>query len=159
MCVWRVGGGAKAVWGCCLLRSLITALFTYRLFHHDRSRRRLTTPLRFLPPSRGGSPAGTTGNPKGVLYSHRSTVLHSFVVTAKDGIALGEADDLLVVVPLFHANAWGIPYASAMAGSRLVFPGPFLDGPNVYKMLSEERISLTFGVPYDRPMRFDFVWL
>ncbi|MGO4843468.1 AMP-binding protein, partial [Rhizobiaceae sp. 2RAB30] len=68
--------------------------------------------------------SGTTGNPKGVLYSHRSTLLHSFMVCTVDGFRLSSADSVLLVVPLFHVNAWGIPYAAAMCGAKLVLPGP-----------------------------------
>ena len=72
--------------------------------------------------------SGTTGNPKGVLYSHRSTLLHSWTACAADGLALSARDSVLLVVPLFHVNAWGVPYAGAMCGAKLVLPGPALDG-------------------------------
>ncbi|MGB9110068.1 MAG: AMP-binding protein, partial [Telluria sp.] len=72
--------------------------------------------------------SGTTGNPKGVLYSHRSSVLHAFAACAADGLAVARADTVLPVVPMFHVNAWGIPYAGAMCGAKLVFPGPRMDG-------------------------------
>ena len=72
--------------------------------------------------------SGTTGNPKGVLYSHRSTVLHAFCATAADGMALTSRDTVLLATPLFHVNAWGMPYAAAMAGAKLVLPGSALDG-------------------------------
>jgi acyl-CoA synthetase (AMP-forming)/AMP-acid ligase II len=68
--------------------------------------------------------SGTTGNPKGVLYSHRSTLLHSFLACSSDGLALSSADSVLLAVPLFHVNAWGIPYAAAMCGAKIVLPGP-----------------------------------
>lgn len=91
--------------------------------------------------------SGTTGNPKGVLYSHRSSVLHSFMVCTVDGLALSSADTTLLVVPLFHVNAWGMPYASAMCGANLALPGPKLDGESVYKLATAEKCTFTLGVP------------
>jgi len=91
--------------------------------------------------------SGTTGNPKGVLYSHRSTVLHSFAVCSADGLALSSRDSALIIVPLFHANGWGIPYAAAMCGAKLVLPGPALDGESVCNLLTAERCNLSLGVP------------
>lgn len=91
--------------------------------------------------------SGTTGNPKGVLYSHRSSVLHSFLVTQTDGLHLSAADTTLLVVPLFHVNAWGLPYASAMCGAKLVLPGPKLDGKSIYDLAVAERCTFTLGVP------------
>lgn len=91
--------------------------------------------------------SGTTGNPKGVLYSHRSTVLHTFTVCASDGLALSARDSVLLVVPLFHVNAWGVPYAAAMCGAKLVLPGPGLSGENIYRLLKEERCNFSLGVP------------
>jgi fatty-acyl-CoA synthase len=91
--------------------------------------------------------SGTTGNPKGVLYSHRSCVLHSWAACTVDGMSLSSNDAVLLVVPMFHVNAWGMPYAGAMCGARLVMPGPLLDGRNVYELLREERITLAMGVP------------
>jgi len=91
--------------------------------------------------------SGTTGNPKGVLYSHRSTVLHSFAVCAADGIALSARDSALLVVPMFHVNAWGTPYAGAMSGAKLVMPGPNLDGKSVYELMRDERVTVALGVP------------
>lgn len=91
--------------------------------------------------------SGTTGNPKGVLYSHRSCVLHSWSVCTGDGLDLCSADTALLVVPMFHVNAWGMPYAGAMCGARLVLPGPALDGRSVYELLREERVTLAMGVP------------
>lgn len=91
--------------------------------------------------------SGTTGNPKGVLYSHRSTVLHSYAVCQRDGLNLGSADSALVIVPLFHANAWGVPYGAAMCGAKLVFPGPALDGKSVYELLRDEKCNFSLGVP------------
>ncbi|MFN4275398.1 MAG: 3-(methylthio)propionyl-CoA ligase [Ferrovibrio sp.] len=91
--------------------------------------------------------SGTTGNPKGVLYSHRSTVLHSYAVCQRDGLNLGSADSALVIVPLFHANAWGVPYGACMSGAKLVFPGPVLDGKSVYDLLRDEKCNFSLGVP------------
>ena len=91
--------------------------------------------------------SGTTGNPKGVLYSHRSTVLHSFAVCSADGLGLSSQDSALVIVPLFHANAWGVPYAAAMCGAKLVLPGPMLDGASVCQLLQNERCNFSMGVP------------
>ncbi len=91
--------------------------------------------------------SGTTGEPKGVLYSHRSTLLHSFAIALPDLFNLGEHQTVLPVVPMFHVNAWGIPYAAAMTGTRLVMPGPKLDGESVYELLESERVTMTAGVP------------
>ena len=91
--------------------------------------------------------SGTTGNPKGVLYSHRSTVLHSFAACSTDGLALSARDSVLLIVPLFHVNAWGVPYAAAMCGAKLVLPGPTLDGANIYRLLAEEECNFSLGVP------------
>jgi acyl-CoA synthetase (AMP-forming)/AMP-acid ligase II len=91
--------------------------------------------------------SGTTGNPKGVLYSHRSTVLHSFIACQADGLQLSRADTTLLVVPLFHVNAWGIPYASAMCGANLVLPGPQLDGKTLFELAVTEKCTFSLGVP------------
>jgi acyl-CoA synthetase (AMP-forming)/AMP-acid ligase II len=91
--------------------------------------------------------SGTTGNPKGVLYSHRSTVLHSFAACAADGLGLSARDSVLLVVPLFHVNAWGVPYAGAMCGAKLVLPGPNLGGEAIYRLLRDERCNFSLGVP------------
>jgi fatty-acyl-CoA synthase len=91
--------------------------------------------------------SGTTGNPKGVLYSHRSAVLHAMAVCGADGLAISGADTALVVVPMFHVNAWGMPYAGALSGARLVFPGPNLDGASVYQLMRDEAVTVALGVP------------
>jgi len=91
--------------------------------------------------------SGTTGNPKGVLYSHRSSVLHAFMACAADCVGLSAFDSTLVVVPMFHANAWGVVYAGAMCGAKLVFPGPALDGKSIYELLESEHVTLALGVP------------
>ncbi len=91
--------------------------------------------------------SGTTGNPKGVLYSHRSTVLHSFASNTPDCIGFSARDVVLPVVPMFHVNAWGSPYACAMVGARLVMPGPGLDGASLVKLIDTYRVNIALGVP------------
>ena len=91
--------------------------------------------------------SGTTGNPKGVLYSHRSTVLHAFGACATDSFALSARDAILVVVPLFHANAWGVPFAAALCGAKLVLPGPKLDPESIYTLLEQESCTGACGIP------------
>ncbi|MFM0519895.1 MULTISPECIES: 3-(methylthio)propionyl-CoA ligase [Caballeronia] len=91
--------------------------------------------------------SGTTGNPKGVLYSHRSTILHTFAVSLPDTLSLSAHDCLLPVVPMFHVNAWGIPYAAAMNGCKLVLPGPKLDGASLYELIEGEGVTCSAGVP------------
>ncbi len=91
--------------------------------------------------------SGTTGNPKGALYSHRSTVLHSYCITQAEGIGITSREVILPVVPMFHVNAWGIPYGAAMSGAKLVFPGPLLDGASVFEMMDNEGVTLAAGVP------------
>lgn len=91
--------------------------------------------------------SGTTGNPKGVLYNHRSTLLHSFALCGGDWLCLRSRDAVLPVVPMFHANAWGIPYAAAMAGAKLVLPGPRLDGGSLCELFAQEGVTITAGVP------------
>ena len=91
--------------------------------------------------------SGTTGNPKGVLYSHRSTVLHSMTTAMPDTLNLSARDTILPVVPMFHVNAWGIPYSAAMVGAKLVLPGPALDGASLAKLIDQECVSIALGVP------------
>jgi acyl-CoA synthetase (AMP-forming)/AMP-acid ligase II len=91
--------------------------------------------------------SGTTGNPKGVLYSHRSTVLHSWSACMLDTIGLSSRDVILPVVPMFHANAWGITYSAAMCGAKLVLPGAGMDGANLYELLDTEQVTVSAGVP------------
>ena len=91
--------------------------------------------------------SGTTGNPKGVLYSHRSTVLHSMGGNQPDGIAISARDCVLPVVPMFHVNAWGVPYIAAANGCKLVLPGPGLDGPSLVNLIDSEQVTLALGVP------------
>lgn len=92
--------------------------------------------------------SGTTGDPKGVLYSHRSTVIHAYASVAPDVMNLSNRDCVLPVVPLFHVNAWGIPYSALMTGAKLVFPGPKMgDGESLYGLLESEGVTLALGVP------------
>ena len=91
--------------------------------------------------------SGTTGNPKGVLYSHRSTVLHSWTACTVDGLGLSARDSVLLAVPMFHVNAWGIPYASAMCGAKLVLPGPGVSGDRLYAHMRDEGCTFSLGVP------------
>ncbi len=91
--------------------------------------------------------SGTTGNPKGVLYSHRSTVLHSLGGNQPDGIAMSATDTVLPVVPMFHVSAWGVPYIAAAVGCKLVLPGPGMDGDSLVKLIDGEQVSLALGVP------------
>ena len=90
---------------------------------------------------------GTTGKPKGVLYSHRALVLHAFAASLPSVMGLSEADVILPVVPMFHANAWGLPHAALMNGSKLVLPGPHLDAASVVDLFVRERVTFTAGVP------------
>ena len=91
--------------------------------------------------------SGTTGNPKGVLYSHRSTVLHTFAIALPDSLNCSANDTILPVVPMFHVNAWGLPYAACMVGAKLVFPGPGLDGKSLYELFETEQVTVSAGVP------------
>jgi acyl-CoA synthetase (AMP-forming)/AMP-acid ligase II len=91
--------------------------------------------------------SGTTGNPKGVMYSHRSTVLHAFAACAADCLALTARDSFLVIVPLFHANAWSLPFSAAMCGAKMVLPGPKLDPESIYMLLEQEECTKAGGIP------------
>ena len=91
--------------------------------------------------------SGTTGRPKGALYSHRSTVLHSMMVAMGNTFALSEGDCVLPVVPMFHVNAWGLPFASVLVGAKLMMPGPHLDPARLLEDLEQEGVTLTAGVP------------
>jgi fatty-acyl-CoA synthase len=91
--------------------------------------------------------SGTTGNPKGVVYSHRSTYLHSLATTQADTLALSERDTLLPVVPMFHANAWGLAHAAPMIGAKQVFPGRFMDPAKLAHLISDEKVTIAAGVP------------
>ncbi len=91
--------------------------------------------------------SGTTGNPKGVLYSHRSTVLHALAANAANAAAISARDAVMPIVPMFHVNAWGTPYTVPMAGAALVMPGPGLDGKSVHELIEATGTSLILGVP------------
>ncbi len=91
--------------------------------------------------------SGTTGHPKGAVYSHRSTLLHSYGLAMPDAMGVSSRDVILPVVPMFHVNAWGVPYAAPMIGAKLVFPGPHLDGKSLYDLMEAERVTFSAGVP------------
>jgi fatty-acyl-CoA synthase len=91
--------------------------------------------------------SGTTGNPKGVLYSHRSVSLHSTTICTADAVGLSSADRVLAIVPMFHVNAWGLPFGAALTGAELLLPGPFLQGEPLARFIEAERATLIAGVP------------
>jgi 3-(methylthio)propionyl---CoA ligase len=91
--------------------------------------------------------SGTTGNPKGALYSHRSTMLHAYAAALPDALDLSARDVVLPVVPMFHVNAWGLPYSCALVGAKMVFPGPHLDGKSLYEQFEAEGVTMSAGVP------------
>ena len=101
--------------------------------------------------------SGTTGNPKGVLYSHRSTLLHTLMELAPDTFGISSTETLMLIVPMFHANAWGAPYAAAMVGAKLVLPGPHLDGESVYNLMRDEKVTFSQGVPTVWMMMFQYL--
>ncbi|OWT54856.1 long-chain fatty acid--CoA ligase [Candidimonas nitroreducens] len=101
--------------------------------------------------------SGTTGHPKAVMYSHRSTLLHAYGAALPDSMALSARDAVLPVVPMFHVNAWGIPYAAALTGCKLVFPGNALDGQSVYQLMESEGVTFAAGVPTVWQMLLDHV--
>jgi fatty-acyl-CoA synthase len=91
--------------------------------------------------------SGTTGHPKAALYSHRSSTLHAYAAALPDVMSVSARDAILPVVPMFHVNAWGIPYSAALTGAKLVFPGPALDGKSVYELIEAEKVTYAAGVP------------
>ena len=91
--------------------------------------------------------SGTTGSPKAALYSHRSTMLHALAGALPDALSMSARDSVLPVVPMFHVNAWGLPYSAAMTGAKLVFPGPAMDGKSIYELIESEKVSFAAGVP------------
>ena len=111
--------------------------------------------------------SGTTGMPKGVLASHRAIVLHSMASAMADTLGLSEQDTVMAVVPMFHANAWGLPFSCLLVGAKQVFPGPHLDPPSLLELLVAEQVTITGGVPTiwlgmlqildDNPGRYDLI--
>jgi acyl-CoA synthetase (AMP-forming)/AMP-acid ligase II len=91
--------------------------------------------------------SGTTGNPKGALYSHRSSMLHAYGAALPDALNLSACDVVLPVVPMFHVNAWGLPYSCALTGAKMVFPGPHLDGKSLHELFEAEAVTMSAGVP------------
>ncbi|RZI75028.1 MAG: long-chain-fatty-acid--CoA ligase, partial [Variovorax sp.] len=91
--------------------------------------------------------SGTTGNPKAALYSHRSSVLHAYAAALPDVMRLSARDSVLPVVPMFHVNAWGIPYSAALTGCKLVFPGSAMDGKSIFELIETEGVTFAAGVP------------
>jgi fatty-acyl-CoA synthase len=91
--------------------------------------------------------SGTTGNPKGALYAHRSTIIHAYAAALPDTLNLSARDVVLPVVPMFHVNAWGLPYSCALTGAKLVFPGPHLDGKSLHALFEGEQVTMSAGVP------------
>ncbi|MBX7101362.1 MAG: long-chain fatty acid--CoA ligase [Myxococcaceae bacterium] len=113
-----------------------------------------SAPSGFTPPALAESDvaglcytSGTTGNPKGVAYTHRSTVLHCLAVSLADTLAVSGRETVLPVVPMFHVNAWGLPFAAVMVGAKLVLPGPHLDAESLLELFEKEQVTLTAGVP------------
>ena len=91
--------------------------------------------------------SGTTGNPKGALFSHRSTLLHAFAISMPDAVSISASDTVAFVSPMFHVMSWGLPYAATMIGSRLVLPGPRLDGASLYRLFEDEQVTISGAVP------------
>lgn len=91
--------------------------------------------------------SGTTGNPKAALYSHRSTMLHAMMAATPDALGVSARDCILPVVPMFHVNAWSLPYSATMTGAKLVFPGPAMDGKSIYELIESEKVNFAAGVP------------
>ena len=91
--------------------------------------------------------SGTTGHPKAALYSHRSTILHALAGALPDALSMSARDCVLPVVPMFHDNAWGLPYSAAMTGAKLVFPGPAMDGKSIFELIESEKVNFAAGVP------------
>ena len=91
--------------------------------------------------------SGTTGNPKGVLYSHKSNVLHTLVANNADAMGIKSTDSVMPVVPMFHANAWGLSFSAPMSGCKVVMPGMNMDGESIYQLLTDEKVTFTAAVP------------
>ena len=101
--------------------------------------------------------SGTTGNPKGVLYSHRSTILHTLMEASPDTFGVSSSECLMLVVPMFHANAWGMPYGAAMSGAKLVLPGARMDGEALYELMRDEHVTFSQAVPTVWLMLFQYI--
>jgi len=101
--------------------------------------------------------SGTTGDPKGVLYSHRSNILHAMMANQTDGFGCGAADTVLPIAPMFHANAWAIAFVAPMCGAKLVMPGPKLDGASIYEMMETEQVTFSCAVPTVQIMLLNFM--
>lgn len=91
--------------------------------------------------------SGTTGNPKGVLYTHRTTIIHTYAISLPDALGMSAQDIVLPVAPMFHANSWGLPYSTALAGAALILPGPNLDGDSLVSLIDTYKVTLALGVP------------
>ncbi len=104
-------------------------------------------PLMNAPLLRFATPPAPPETRKGCLFSNRSTILHSYAVCTLDGLGLSNLETILPVVPMFHVNAWGIPYAAAMCGAKMVMPGARMDGESLYELMESEQVTLSAGVP------------
>src|SRR4029434_8246124 len=113
----------------------------------ERSRAQKLPALKEETPAGSGSPPGPTGRPKGVLSSHRALVLHSFACALPDVMGLSNADTVCPVVPMFHVNAWGLPFSAVMTGASIAFPGPHLDAISLLDLYESEQVTLAAGVP------------
>ena len=100
-----------------------------------------------IPPRACATPQAPPVILKGVLYSHRSTILHAFALSMPDALSLSASDTITPIVPMFHVNAWGLPYAALMVGAKLVLPGPKLDGASLHTLFENEGVTMTAGVP------------
>ncbi|HSQ04568.1 MAG TPA: AMP-binding protein, partial [Burkholderiales bacterium] len=121
-------------------------------FHDYEALLRSASPLVLVDPDENDAAgmcytSGTTGRPKGVVYTHRSLVLHSLANSTVDYLGLGNNDTVCPVVPMFHVNAWGLPYTTVMMGAKLVLPGPHLDPESLLDLYERERVTVTAGVP------------
>lgn len=129
------------------LAKLVPGLQFYEDFIADGNANHEWPELDEYSPSSLCYTSGTTGDPKGALYSHRSTLLHSFAISLPDSMGLSAKESIMPVVPMFHVNAWGVPYAAAMVGAKLVMPGAKLDGHSLLNLIQNEGVTLALGVP------------
>ncbi|CAM4245639.1 fatty-acid--CoA ligase [Bacillus manliponensis] len=131
----------------------LPATSLHPVYHYEDLLREGNPSFPFIQNIDENMPAGmcytsaTTGNPKGVLYTHRSTVLHCMTLGLVDTIALSESDSMMPIVPMFHVNAWGLPYAATWFGTKLVLPGPMFTSKTLLEMMQEEKVTLAAGVP------------